>query len=108
MTIEEYGQKVAELLKSSDGKEKVINGIQLNKDCKFKASIISSNGKPGLVFCEVDENNNPIKIAYCIELGDIPSVRALQIWLGDAIGILAHDQLQQTDINELTASPKKE
>jgi len=108
MTIEEYGNKVAELLKSSDGKGKVINGIQLTTDSKFRASIINSNGKPGLVFCEIDDQGNPIKAVYCIELGDIQSTRALQIWLGDALGILAHEQLQKTNMDELIKPSEKE
>lgn len=100
MKVEEYNEKVQELLKAANG---YISGIKLSKETNIRMNITSINGNPALVLCEVNDKYEPTKIAYCIEISDIPTARALQIWLGDALGTLAHKELQGADISSVNA-----
>lgn len=104
MTIEEYTNKVQDLLKKANGS---VSGLKLSKEENIRMNISIINGNPTLVICEVDKDLNPIKILYCLELADIVTVRAMQVWLSDAMSLLAHDQLQKTDIENLTAETKE-
>lgn len=97
MTVEEYTQKVQELLIKAEGK---VNGVKLAKDVNVRMNISAANGNPAIIFCETDDDLNPTSILYCLELADIPTVRAMQMWLGDAMSILAHEQLQKADMKD--------
>lgn len=99
MTVEEYSKEVQELLKNNpDG---YVAGVKLAKDSKIRMNISNVNGNPAIIFCETDDNLKPTKVAYCLELADIPTVRALQIWAGEALSILAHEELQKTDMKKI-------
>lgn len=98
MTVEEYSNKVQELLKNANG---YISGIKLSKDSKVKMNIEIVNGNPALILSEVNDNHEPTKIVYCMELADMDTVRAMQIWIGDALGIIAHTELQKANVNTI-------
>ena len=98
MTVEEYSNKVSELIKAGNGS---FPGVKLGKSEKVRMNIMPLNGNPTLIICDTDENNNPVSIRYCMEMSDVASANVLQIWNSEALNILAHNGLQKTNTEDL-------
>jgi len=106
MNVKEYNDKVNTLIKASAEKDHAINGFIVSEDNNTGINVMNLNGSPSIVFCKVDENDNPTEVIHCISVKDLNSAKRLQIWINKVSAILYNNMIEEEDASVLVTGKK--